>query len=765
MLVVENPVIKWREKMKNNKRNNISLPLTVIFSILLIGLITTGYLFASGDKKESLLKANLDSSVNSFHPKIELRNDKNEILDEETAWIDPSLINDKNTCGECHDVDFIHKKSSHPESMARCVDCHFNGSNLSFEKAKSLSLKDNPDKVFHQFLTSPDNINCSSCHYFSDKNKYFHLPPIPKYSTGMSDSQWNKGFEQDFSFEKDFHKMEKNKNEFLAKFKQGTQYNSLESGTIYSATKISSSLLNLKGKSTAHYAFDVHAQKDLSCADCHRSANHPSKLEKIRKMPAHLKMDPRIPSTGDYLKQPNHILDKPNCSDCHDAESSHDFLPYKKRHISRLDCNACHNPVVEGMAVRRYINSPSEKNINMSGNENESTSYISADGQIVKSGENLNSKFFSKQFAFFLPVKDGKDYKWKAFNPISEKLENGKFITRFSPINHGVKDGSVALKDCHSCHSDNSILTRPVESYIDKDFKKQHLILPDEVHSKGLAFKSFADKDKSFLQISSLPEGFYLLGSRGGKAITPDDIIGLSMLVFVIIGISIHGGLRYLSHLKLKNSGHHEHHTNEDVYMYGFYERIWHWVSAGGIIILLISGLRIHFPWFLAFIPMSLAITVHNAFALIVIINAALSLFFHLASGEIKQFLPENLRGDFWHNVILQFKYYVSGIFKGEEHPIEKTRDRKLNPLQKITYFGLLNIILPLQVISGILLWSLGKWPEIFSSYFTNNLLTPIHNVISWMFLSFLIMHIYLTTTGKTPLTNLKAMITGYEEE
>ena len=41
--------------------------------------------------------------------------------------------------------------------------------------------------------------------------------------------------------------------------------------------------------------------------------------------------------------------------------------------------------------------------------------------------------------------------------------------------------------------------------------------------------------------------------------------------------------------------------------------------------------------------------------------------------------------------------------------------------------------------------------------------LIPLHTLGAWLFAAFLILHIYLTTTGPTPLSNLRAMITGWE--
>ena len=50
---------------------------------------------------------------------------------------------------------------------------------------------------------------------------------------------------------------------------------------------------------------------------------------------------------------------------------------------------------------------------------------------------------------------------------------------------------------------------------------------------------------------------------------------------------------------------------------------------------------------------------------------------------------------------IEQALFYLRGIFKGAPHPFEKTPTKKLNPLQQLTYFAILNVLLPLQGLTG----------------------------------------------------------------
>ena len=118
----------------------------------------------------------------------------------------------------------------------------------------------------------------------------------------------------------------------------------------------------------------------------------------------------------------------------------------------------------------------------------------------------------------------------------------------------------------------------------------------------------------------------------------------------------------------------------------------------------------------------------------------------------------------FFDDAIIQAKYYISGIFKGEGHPFEKLPTSRMNPIQKMTYFMILNVLLPLQIITGALMWSVQKWPEFANALGGLQFLAPFHSLVAWMFGTFILVHVYMTTTGATPLEAMRAMVTGYEE-
>jgi thiosulfate reductase cytochrome b subunit len=139
-----------------------------------------------------------------------------------------------------------------------------------------------------------------------------------------------------------------------------------------------------------------------------------------------------------------------------------------------------------------------------------------------------------------------------------------------------------------------------------------------------------------------------------------------------------------------------------------------------------------------------------------------LSVFFHIATERMQEYIPRPY--GFFDDAITQAKYYISGIFKGEGHPFEKRPDNRMNPIQKITYFGILNVLLPLQMITGALMWGVQKWPQFANALGGLPFLAPFHSLVAWMFGTFILVHVYMTTTGATPLEATRAMITGYEE-
>ena len=106
-------------------------------------------------------------------------------------------------------------------------------------------------------------------------------------------------------------------------------------------------------------------------------------------------------------------------------------------------------------------------------------------------------------------------------------------------------------------------------------------------------------------------------------------------------------------------------------------------------------------------------------------------------------------------------------IFRDAPHPTKKTRLNKLNPLQKLVYLALKILVMPVMAASG-LLYMFYRYPH---RYGTGTLsasglesVAVVHTAGAFLLVAFVVGHVYLTTTGPSLFSNLKAMITGYEE-
>ncbi len=198
--------------------------------------------------------------------------------------------------------------------------------------------------------------------------------------------------------------------------------------------------------------------------------------------------------------------------------------------------------------------------------------------------------------------------------------------------------------------------------------------------------------------------------------------------------------------------------------LYSLHERIWHWLTAVGMILLILTGFAVHFPDRFGILgSMANAVRWHTWIGFGLIVNALLGIFYHVTAEKYHHFLPSI--DDFTDLAVRQARFYLYGIFKGEQHPLETDARHKLNPLQKITYLILLNFLLPFQIVTGVVLWGAERWPRVIASLGGLWFLAPAHTLGAYLFLAFLIGHLYLGTTGATPLTLFRAMVTGSPEK
>lgn len=199
--------------------------------------------------------------------------------------------------------------------------------------------------------------------------------------------------------------------------------------------------------------------------------------------------------------------------------------------------------------------------------------------------------------------------------------------------------------------------------------------------------------------------------------------------------------------------------SDRKVYVYKSFERFWHWAQAALIFFLAFTGFEIHGAY--SFFGFEDAVKYHNFAAYTLIVLIVFAIFWHFTTGEWKQYIPT------LHNIKAQLDYYIFGIFKNTPHPTKKTVLSKLNPLQKLTYFGLKMLVIPVIVTSG-LLYMLYRYPQRHGIEALNvdslQVIAIVHTIGAFLLLAFIIAHLYLITTGEKVTSNLKAMLTGFED-
>lgn len=199
--------------------------------------------------------------------------------------------------------------------------------------------------------------------------------------------------------------------------------------------------------------------------------------------------------------------------------------------------------------------------------------------------------------------------------------------------------------------------------------------------------------------------------------------------------------------------------SKKQVYIYKGFERFWHWMQAILIFFLAFTGFEIHGTY--NFFGFRDAVRYHNVAAYMLIIIIVFAIFWHLTTGEWKQYVPT------LQNIKAQLDYYIFGIFRNAPHPTKKTVLSKLNPLQKLTYFGLKILVIPVSVTTG-LLYMFYRYPSRHGIESINiqtlEVVAIIHTIAAFLLIVFIVTHLYLITTGESVTSNLKAMLTGFEE-
>ena len=408
------------------------------------------------------------------------------------------------------------------------------------------------------------------------------------------------------------------------------------------------------------------------------------------------------------------------CVSCHKDVSE---VPHQQR-VKKVDCKECHEESVESADAGVHGKKLSQKAPDCIGCHNAHYGQAASD--------------YSKEFKRAVCI--------DCHNTSGRKIEQGhrnlyefqEHVAKLDCIicHQGQKAGvhyilpvKVKVAGCESCHTKFTMLSK----------EKEPAGLLEYIQKTG------------YINTDTIRKFGYVIGANRIPAL---DVI-IILTVIAPLGLPIaHGGLRYLTRRKGPI-----HLPEGRILLHPLVERIWHWFQALCIVMLIFTGIILHWPekfpgcfnW---------AVSIHNWFGWGMVVSFVVWLTYNLKTGRISHYIPR--KGDIPGRMIVQGRFYLLGIFTHDPHPYPPTEDNKFNPLQKVVYLGKQATLVPILLISGLMY----MYPDLFKGLIDviggMRVLATVHILLGTIFASFLVAHIYLATTGETVGENFKAMIFGY---
>ncbi len=200
------------------------------------------------------------------------------------------------------------------------------------------------------------------------------------------------------------------------------------------------------------------------------------------------------------------------------------------------------------------------------------------------------------------------------------------------------------------------------------------------------------------------------------------------------------------------------------IYLHPLPVRIWHWINAATCVMLFLTGVQIRYVGLIDVVSFRAAVVLHGWLGFLLIANFFLWLGYYLCSDRIRTYHAELNPVKYFQGSLRQTLFYSYGIFKGLPNPFHPSVLRKFNPLQAMTYQILMLLLLPVQCVTGVLLWNLVRFSGPVSLLGGVRVVDTVHVLIFIFFAFYIPAHAYLGTLGRTPGTHYKEMVTGYEE-
>jgi thiosulfate reductase cytochrome b subunit len=198
------------------------------------------------------------------------------------------------------------------------------------------------------------------------------------------------------------------------------------------------------------------------------------------------------------------------------------------------------------------------------------------------------------------------------------------------------------------------------------------------------------------------------------------------------------------------------------IYLHPLPNRIWHWINAILVLVLTVTGLQLRFPE-VVILKYGQAILLHKAVGFATAGSFMYWLTYCLFAGGLKR--DYAIRARDLLGMFKQMHFYVFLFFKGSEDPFTPSGAGRFNPLQKLAYLSVMLFLTPIIIVTGILLGNILYFIKAIELMGGLRIVDALHVATGYLFVLYIIVHLYMTTLGYRVLSHVKAMITGYGEE
>jgi thiosulfate reductase cytochrome b subunit len=310
---------------------------------------------------------------------------------------------------------------------------------------------------------------------------------------------------------------------------------------------------------------------------------------------------------------------------------------------------------------------------------------------------------------------------------------------------HDFTDRGEKARDCTLCHSR------------DAKFYSRHVL---ELPEKDGGFRTIPVEKGILVRRGEQPfgEDLYLLGEYKirrddlGELIAAVSRIGFKWLdlagVFIIsfsaVAVCFHATL-LLGTRKLRSKSE----ATSVAEPLPAAIRGWHWLHGLCVILLILTGVQLRLPDTAPlFATLLNAVNLHNLSGIILIVDYVFWITYHMWKKTFRiRFLvsSDNPLKDLMESL----RYYAYSIFFGNGQPNGRSSSSNLDPVERLFFLVMMVILLPLQMLSGILLYDVHAMMPVIRMLGGLRVVDAVHVLGAYLLVSSLVFHVYFHTLKK----------------